>query len=1024
VSCIVVPPAEAGVEDTADLWFTARNSDVRVMNASGRIRLDSWKGIAGYLKTSVRTVQRWEKYEGLPVHRHAHARQDTVYAYTDEIEEWRSDRNRHGTKGGTPRSTAIAFLQAELASASSVPPGTALRSMQGRFLRRDDELRILQENLDAVRAGGVRAVCLTGEPGAGKTTLLEQFVSGIQTAPGQLVTFSTCSQRLASAEAFLPLLDGLDGLTCAGEDAAITRLLRAIAPTWYVQIAPLWSTADLAFASVLERARAASPERVKRELGAFVAHITAVSPLVVAIDDFHWADASTVEVLAYLLSKPDLERLLLVCAYRQTEMTLSAHPFVSVRHELMKRRILVEVPLRRFSLQETACYFDLVFPENRFPKELPEVVQARSNGNPLFVSEIARDLMERGAVRRHEGWWCIDASLDQVRSSLPLSIQSVIERKLAQLDGEDKLLMMAASLQGMEFDSRLAAIAAGCPVSDAEQRLARLESVHSLITPVGESDPGDAIPGQRYAFVHMLYQEAFQTAVTPARRAEWSRLIANALAELNKADPSRVAAELAMHYEAGRDFHRAAQWFLQAARNAAQVYANHEAADLCKRAITNADRLETGLRNGVVLDAAMLSAELHLNVSAFENAVADFGLAEKAASDAGLVEAQVDAICGAALALFNLKRTSETRALGFKGLDLARVSGSETAVASSHMVVAMERMCVGDLGAAERWSTSALPVLQNDVRTPVPLHVIEGVGYGAALHGWRLEYEDAFPPCEWALAKARERGSNFHIVCLLFIRGMGFGNFGRLSDSLADLREGMRLSEINHERYWLPRLPNTLAWLHSEMFDVEEALRLNREGSVIAREMNFPEGDVNSEINLALNYLSLNEPNSAREHLAAAETLLAQDEWFRWVYTIRFQAAYAEYWLMKGDPGEAARYATASLNLAGGTRRRKHIAWARKLLGDVAAMEDRPREAAAHYQAGLSELERHPCPSVQWKILAALAAVHIKLHQPREAEESRAATRRALRELAGSIREAPLQNRFTGSRVVREYGVA
>src|SRR6185503_17121308 len=121
----------------------------------------------------------------------------TVYAYTDEIEEWRSDRNRPSTKGGTPRSTAIAFLQAELGKASSVPPVAAVRAMQGPFLRRDDELRMLDENLDAVRAGGVRAVCLTGEPGAGKTTLLEQFVSGLQTARGQLVTFSTCSQRLA-----------------------------------------------------------------------------------------------------------------------------------------------------------------------------------------------------------------------------------------------------------------------------------------------------------------------------------------------------------------------------------------------------------------------------------------------------------------------------------------------------------------------------------------------------------------------------------------------------------------------------------------------------------------------------------------------------------------------------------------------------------------------------------------------------------------------------------------------------------
>ena len=138
-------------------------------------------------------------------------------------------------------------------------------------------------------------------------------------------------------------------------------------------------------------------------------------------------------------------------------------------------------------------------------------------------------------------------------------------------------------------------------------------------------------------------------------------------------------------------------------------------------------------------------------------------------------------------------------------------------------------------------------------------------------------------------------------MCLLFIRGLGFGNFGRLSDSLADLREGMRLSELNHERYWLPRLPNTLGWLHSEMFDTEEALRLNRQGSAIAREMKFPEGDANSQINLAFNHLSLGEPDNALGHLSSAGALLAQDEWFRWVYTIRLHAAYAEYWLAKQD---------------------------------------------------------------------------------------------------------------------------
>jgi tetratricopeptide (TPR) repeat protein len=989
------------------------------MDGGGRTRFDSWKEIAAHLKTSVRTVQRWEKDEGLPVHRHAHARQDTVYAFSDEIDKWRSDRDRHSTNDRS-LSSEIVSLQRDLAKQPPSVPVVS-RSHQGVFVPRHEEHRLLQENLEAVRAGGVRVVCLTGEPGAGKTTVLEHFVSGIQNAAGQLVTLSSCSQRLAGAEAFLPLLDSLDGLTREGENAAITRLLRLTAPTWYVQIAPLWSTADPAFASVLERARAASPERVKRELSTFVAQVTAVLPLVIAIDDFHWADASTVEVLAYLLSRPTLKCVLLVCAYRQTEMSLSAHPFVTIRHDLVKRRLVQEVPLRRLNEEETAHYLDVAFPDNCFPTELASVVQARSDGNPFFLSEIVRELIRRDAVRLHHGQWHIEWSLDQVGNALPVSIQGVIARKLEQLDADDRVLMMAASLQGMEFDSRLAAMALGHRVSDAEQRLRRLDSVHSLITLVGEGDPGDALPGQRYAFAHVLFQEALEAAVTPARRAEWSRLIANGLLELNQNDPSRVAADLAMHYASAREFERAAHWFLHAARNAARVYANHEATDLCKRAVANADRLEPPLRNPLVLQAAMLQAELHLNVSEFENAVADFGLAESAASDAGLVESQVDAICGAALALFNLKRTGEARALGLKALDLARAASSDTALASSQIVLAMERMCVGDLDAAETWSTPALPILQTRFASPVPLHVIEGVGYGAALHGWRLEYEDALPPCEWALAKARERGSNFHIVCLLFIRGLGLGNFGRLSDSLADLREGMQLSEINHERYWLPRLPNTLAWLHSEMFDTEEALRLNGEGSVIAREMNFPEGDVNSRINLALNYLALGEPDRAHDHLSAAKTLLAEDEWFRWVYSIRYHAAHAEYWLAKGNPAAARTCATASLDLARTTRRRKHIAWARKLLGDVAVMEDRPSEAVTHHEAGLTALLRHPCPSVEWKISAALAAAHATLHQSEEAGRSYAATQRLLRQLAASIREGPLQTRFRQSRAVREF---
>jgi hypothetical protein len=91
------------------------------------------------------------------------------------------DRSRGAARHSRPRWRS---LQAELASAASAAPAAACRSPQGPFLRREDELRILQENLEAIEAGDVRIVCLTGEPGAGKTTLLEPFIAGIQAAQG------------------------------------------------------------------------------------------------------------------------------------------------------------------------------------------------------------------------------------------------------------------------------------------------------------------------------------------------------------------------------------------------------------------------------------------------------------------------------------------------------------------------------------------------------------------------------------------------------------------------------------------------------------------------------------------------------------------------------------------------------------------------------------------------------------------------------------------------------------------------
>ncbi|MCP5118816.1 MAG: ATP-binding protein, partial [bacterium] len=203
---------------------------------------------------------------------------------------------------------------------------------------RKAELDQLLEGLETAADGHKRLLCVTGEPGIGKTTLLENFRAQLSaTGIGCRAVRGRCSERLAGAEAYLPVMEILDALTRHDAQSPFTRLLRLVAPTWYVRVAPLWSTADPSFVRVMESAKAASGERMKRELAAYLAELTRNVPLALFIDDLQWADASTVELLAYLCGKEDVARLLIVVAYRPTEMSLARHPFVAVKQELVKQ---------------------------------------------------------------------------------------------------------------------------------------------------------------------------------------------------------------------------------------------------------------------------------------------------------------------------------------------------------------------------------------------------------------------------------------------------------------------------------------------------------------------------------------------------------------------------------------------------------------------------------------------------------------------------------------------------------------
>ncbi len=876
------------------------------------------------------------------------------------------------------------------------------------------ELGELRAAFDSAVAGRGLVMCVAGEPGIGKTTLVEDFLAGLVAGGCHCsIARGKCSERLAGTEAYLPILEAIESLLHGEESVSTASTLKLVAPTWYVQVAPLAAN-DSSFSRVMEEAKAASQERLKRELSAFLQEASRVRPLVFFLDDLHWADVSTVDLLAYIGGKVGSLRMLIIATYRPSDLLLAKHPFAEIKLVLQERGVCRDVAVAFLTTADVELYLAQEFPEHRFPPEFTSLIHAKTEGSPLFMVDLIRYLRNREVIAKDgQGRWSLAESVPDVRRELPESVRSMIQRKIDQLSDAERRLLSAASVQGQEFDSAVVARALEMDAAEVEERLEILERIHLFVRKVGEQDFPDSQLTLRYIFVHALYQNALFAALAPTRRASLSAAVAGALQAFYGERSGEIASTLAFLFEAARDFAHAADYFLRASQNSARVFANHEAISLSRRALANAEKLRGAERMSRVLAAAFELARLHLTTSQFDEAIEDFALAEKAAVELGNKEAQIDAICGTAMSLFNVHRMAEMRQQANRALEIARAAGSSAGVASAESVLACDRLCTGDLGAAEQYFRHAIPVLQEK---GLQLGVVDAVSYLGALHTWRLDYAEAERVTGWALEKSRELGVGFHIVANLFFRGMALGNQGQLSEALHTLEEARRLAELNGERYWLPRLSNTIGWIYREMQDLETALQLDTENICLAEEMGMVEGRANAHVNLGHDYLALGEPASAFEHLQQAEQLFNRDVWFRWRYAIRMQAEMTSYWICRGDLKMAAMHAAACLQAAETPRARKYLAWGHKLLGDIALLEERMEDARRGYQTALDMLARNPCPMIEWQILKASAGAARHAKSDSTAEELLGRARAVIQSLADSIRDESLRRKFLAAR--------
>ena len=469
---------------------------------------------------------------------------------------------------------------------SQLPLNTAAltsSATSSTVLGRNTELTKMRGWLERALAGERQTIFVTGEPGIGKTTIVQAFLEEAAQIPGILVARGQCLEHYGAGEAYLPVLDGFSRVGRSAEASKVLPVLRQHAPAWLSQMLSLVPLSERA--SLQAQVAGASRERMLREMAGAIEALTSESPLILVLEDLHWSDYSTLDLVSYLARRQDSARLMVIGTYRPVDVILGDHPLKGVKRELQAHALCHELPLEYLSEDTVGSYLAARFPGHQFPQRFRRAIHLRTEGNPLFMVNLVEYLSDQRMIAGNKQGWELKVDLSEIERGIPASLRQLIEKQIERLSPDERAVLEAASVAGMECSC--VAIAAGLemPIEWVEKHCEELAARHQFLSPAWLVELPDGSITPRHRFVHVLYRDVPYRMMAPMRRSQIHQRIAERGMAIYGVRSSEIAAELAMHFEQSRDWPRALEYLIQAAENATRKSAHHEAADVAQRGL-------------------------------------------------------------------------------------------------------------------------------------------------------------------------------------------------------------------------------------------------------------------------------------------------------------------------------------------------------------------------------------------------------------------------------------------------------
>jgi len=818
-----------------------------------------------------------------------------------------------------------------------LPPFVSALPEATTFVGRDSEIGQMTRAWDQARAGRRHLLLLAGEPGIGKTRLATEFAR--QCAAQQATVLGGRSDEEALVP-YQPFAEALTWYARVCPEPELRALLKSIDDSAELGRIVVELTRRIPeLPTSLKSGAEGERYRLFDVIDALFAAASSVHPIVLVLDDLHWADQPTLLLLKHLMRSTRTAALCIVGTCRDSELRRT-HPLADVLADLRRDDSVTRLSLRGLTAADVQGLAQSIAGHSVAP-QLAEVVVEGAGGNPFFIGEVLRHLRETDAFG--------DPHVHAL--GLPEGVKEVIGRRLSRLSDECNRALALAAVIGREFDVELLIALGDLP----EDRL--LDAIEEAVRAqlIAEAAGGRS----RLTFRHALIRETLYGELLSARRIRLHRRVAEAIEERTRGRANPPLADLAYHFSQSASAgtaNKAVEYAMRAGDRAAELLAYEEAArmyDLALQSIEFADAPDLVARR-VDLHIRRARAFGSLGQWAAEK---EDALRALESLDPDDLERRAELVLMVADASFYLLDVSSVDRYASEALDLANKVRRNDLAADAMGWLGRSLQARGDLAAAIDIDNRAISLGKPrrgiaQMHGPLTLY-LAGRSHEAAEQGRR------------AAESARLGRDTELTMYALSHYGLSLGAIGRYREASRTFQEAR---EFGRKYGVLPPLARATAMsggFHLSVFDLNGAEAIHTEARELARSVDFKPTIVSSGIDLLFVHVRRNEPGRARVLLPEVEgTVAATPGWHEWLWHGRLKQVRAELALACGDARTAFDCAQDAIEYWRGNERIKYEALGQITAARALATLGRTREATAHARDALVVARRSSDPAL------------------------------------------------------------